>query len=129
VITGDTKFGRCPQCGDPGIPLRDNGEIETHYPGGGAFQCAGTGQLPDTRTDLRRAEDWARAHPWAPLRELMARYDKLAAENPRLRAALRRRIQDAERSWAGHPANPEDVESWIDDIAAGSGDGLEQPGR
>lgn len=54
--TGEYGEGRCPNCANF-IALRDDGEIETHY-WGNAFQCRGTGRLPDKRTDLHRAEDY-----------------------------------------------------------------------
>jgi hypothetical protein len=72
-------LGRCTVCALM-IPLRDNGEIETHYRNIG--QCRGTGQLPDLRTDLERAEGWWRGYV-APgstethLGVLLAEFDRL----------------------------------------------------
>lgn len=70
------------------IPLRDNGEIETHYRNIG--QCRGTGQPPDLRTDLERAEGWWRGYV-APgstethLGVLLAEFDRRGAELDRIR--------------------------------------------
>jgi hypothetical protein len=74
----ERPLGRCTVCALM-IPLRDNGEIETHYRNIG--QCRGTGQPPDLRTDLERAEGWWREYV-APgstethLGVLLAEYDR-----------------------------------------------------
>lgn len=79
-----SAVGRCPRCAV--IVGLDNGRIEHHdFPGGIAYTCPGTGQAPDTRTDLERAEAWARA--WGGtghVQVLLEEYDRRGTELARL---------------------------------------------
>lgn len=75
--------GRCSECGET-VVLRADGKAGTH-PSGTFLQCLGSGQPPDTRTDLERAMAWARLYGTGYTTVIRDRVTELEAENDALR--------------------------------------------